>query len=63
MNGGMVKVNDMKVKYGVEYIARPYIKATEKIDLTGETGKEIIKVETEKVLRVHKKTFERLSQM
>lgn len=48
MTGGMVKVNDIKVKYGVEYIARPYIKATKKIDLTGETGKETIKVEQKK---------------
>ena len=59
----MIKIDDMKDRYGVNYIARPHIKATKKFELTGEIGKEVIKAETEKVLRIHKKTFERLSQM
>jgi len=63
LGGGIIKIEDMKDRYGVNYVIRPHIKAIKKLDLTGKTGKEIIKAETEKVLRIHKKTFEKLSQM
>jgi len=42
----MIKIDDMKDKYGVDYVARPHIKATKKFELKGEAGKEVIKTET-----------------
>lgn len=50
-------------KYGVKIVKRPKIKATKKLDLSGEVGKQIIKFETELVLRTHKKTFKKLAEM
>lgn len=52
-----------KARYGVDYIKRPVIKATKTIDLTGERGKQIVKAETERALRIHKKTFRKLASM
>ena len=55
LGGDMIKIDGMKDRYGVNYVARPHIKANKKLELAGETGKEVIKVETEKVLKIHKK--------
>jgi len=62
-DSGLKKTEFLKTKYGVEYVARPLIKVTKKICLAGENGKEIIKAETEKVLKNHKNTFTKLSEM
>lgn len=50
-------------KYGISPIPRPKILATKKLDLTSEQGQQIIKSETKLVLRTHKETFKRLSDM
>jgi hypothetical protein len=50
-------------RYGVKLIARPYIKATKKLDLTDEKGKQIVQAEAERVLRTHKATLAKLSRM
>lgn len=52
-----------KARYGVAYIKRPVIRATKIIDLTGERGKQIVKAETERVLRIHRATFRKLANM
>lgn len=57
------KAEFLKTKYGVDYVARPLIKATKTVCLAGENGREIIKVETEKLLKNHKNTFKKLSEM
>ena len=57
------KAEFLKSKYCVEYVARPLIKVTKTILLAGENGREIIKVETERVLKNHKNTFRKLSEM
>ena len=49
--------------YGVAIVQRPKIKATKKLDLSGDLGKQIVHSETKLVLRVHKKTFEKLADM
>lgn len=54
---------ELEEKYGVKLVARPAIKVTKQLDLTGEKGKHIVHEETEKVLRTHKATFAKLSQM
>lgn len=50
-------------RYGVKAVARPKIKATKKLDLSGELGKQIVRSETKLVLRMHKKTFRKLADM
>jgi len=50
-------------KYGVKYVRRPHISATKKLDLSGPSGSQIIKFETELVLRTHKNTFKKLADM
>ncbi|WP_024459889.1 hypothetical protein [Marinimicrobium sp. LS-A18] len=50
-------------KYGVKVVARPKIKATKKLDLSGVSGKQIIVSETKLTLRTHKKTFDKLADM
>lgn len=49
--------------YGVPIVARPKIKATRKLDLCGDLGKQIVYSETKLVLRTHRKTFEKLADM
>ncbi|NQY38454.1 MAG: acetyltransferase [Alteromonadaceae bacterium] len=49
--------------YGVEAVERPKIKATKKLDLSGDLGQQIVKSETKLALRTHRKTFEKLAHM
>ncbi|MFF7706949.1 acetyltransferase [Pseudomonas sp. NPDC007930] len=49
--------------YGVSIVDRPKIKATKKLDLSGDQGKQIVYSETELVLATHKKTFKKLADM
>jgi hypothetical protein len=39
------------------------IQATKQLDLSGETGRQIVKSETKLALRTHSKTFKRLADM
>lgn len=47
--------------YGVASVERPKIKATKQLDLSGETGRQIVKSETKLALRTHAKTFKKLA--
>ena len=49
--------------YGVEAVERPKIKATRELDLSGDSGQQIVKSETKLALRTHQKTFEKLANM
>ena len=49
--------------YGVKAVKRPKIAANKKLDLSGESGQQIVKSETKLVLRTHKRTFEKLADM
>ena len=49
--------------YGVSIVERPKIKAIKKLDLGGDSGKQIVYSETKRVLRTHKKTFQKLADM
>ncbi|UFH51619.1 acetyltransferase [Pseudomonas sp. KNUC1026] len=49
--------------YGISIVERPKIKATKKLDLSGDLGKQIVYSETKLVLRTHKKTFQKLADM
>jgi len=49
--------------YGVKAVKRPKIAASKKLDLSGESGQQIVKSETKLVLRTHKRTFEKLADM
>lgn len=49
--------------YGVMMVQRPKIKATKKLDLNGEEGRQIIISETKLTLRTHKNTFKKLADM
>ena len=49
--------------YGVSLVERPKIKATKKLDLGGDQGKQIVYSETKLVLRTHKNTFKKLADM
>lgn len=49
--------------YGVYIVERPKIKATKKLDLSGDQGKQIVFSETKLALRTHKKTFQKLADM
>lgn len=49
--------------YGVVAVKRPRIQATKKLDLTGDSGQQIVKSETKLALRTHKKTFTKLADM
>ncbi|AYA65475.1 acetyltransferase [Alteromonas sp. RKMC-009] len=40
--------------YGVKAVKRPRIVASKKLDLSGESGQQIVKSETKLVLRRHK---------
>lgn len=50
-------------KYGVKVVARPKIKATKNLDLSGVVGKQIIVSETKLTLSTHKKTFDNPAAM
>jgi len=49
--------------YGVAIVERPKVKAIKKLDLGGDSGKQIVFSETKLVLRTHKKTFKKLADM
>ncbi len=49
--------------YGVDAVERPKIKASKKLDLTGDAGRQIVKSETKLALRTHQKTFTKLADM
>ncbi|WP_122580122.1 acetyltransferase [Pseudomonas viridiflava] len=49
--------------YGVSIVERPKIKATKKLDLGGDQGKQIVYSETKLVLINHKNTFKKLADM
>lgn len=49
--------------YGVKAVTRPKIKATKKLDLSGDIGRQIVKSETKLALRTHPKTFKKLADM
>ncbi|HEX8589684.1 MAG TPA: acetyltransferase [Pseudomonas sp.] len=49
--------------YGVSIVERPSVKAIKKLDLGGDSGKQIVYSETKLVLRTHKKTFQKLADM
>lgn len=60
---GKKYMNKKIEKYGVKFVSRPKIKATKKLDLSGDHGKQIIVSETKLTLRTHKKTFDKLADM
>ncbi|MBA6067260.1 acetyltransferase [Pseudomonas mosselii] len=49
--------------YGIAIVDRPKIKATKKLDLGGDQGKQIVYSETKLALRTHRKTFQKLADM
>ncbi|WP_432651943.1 acetyltransferase [Pseudoalteromonas arctica] len=49
--------------YGVSAVDRPRVKATKSLDLSGESGKQIVKSEAKLALRTHRKTFTKLAHM
>ena len=49
--------------YGVSAVARPKIKATKILDLSGESGKQIVKSEAKLAIRTNRKTFTKLAHM
>lgn len=49
--------------YGLPASERPKTLATKQLDLSGEKGREIILLETKKVLKTHPKTFRKLANM
>lgn len=55
---------NLKVEmYGLEPVSRPKIKATKVLDLSGESGRKIIESEARRILKIHRKTFEKLARM
>ncbi len=56
-------MNTKVEKYGVKAVTRPKVKATKKLDLSGESGQQIVKSESKLALRTHKKTFKKLADM
>ena len=56
-------MNKKVENYGLGAVNRPKIKATKSLDLSGETGQQIVKSETKLALRTHSKTFEKLAYM
>lgn len=49
--------------YGVSIVSRPKIRATKKLDLSDDAGRQIVISETKLALRAHKKTFRKLADM
>lgn len=56
-------MNQKVERYGLTAITRPKIKATKRLDLTGDQGQKIVKSETKLVLRTHHQTFKKLADM
>lgn len=56
-------LNKKLESYGVTAVERPKIKATKKLDLSGDSGRQIILSETKLTLRTHQKTFKKLADM
>ncbi len=53
-----------KIKnYGLTPIKRPKIKASKRLDLSNEMGKQVVKSETKLALKTHQKTFKKLADM
>jgi hypothetical protein len=50
------------MKYSVKLVKRPHIKATKKLNLTGDEGKQIIRSETNLTL-IRQKTLAKLADM
>lgn len=64
--GIMIKITGINKKvesYGLKAVARPKVKATMNIDLSGNSGQQIVKSETKLALRTHSKTFKKLADM
>lgn len=57
------KADFLRARYGVVYAKRPAIKVSKALDLSGAHGQQIIKAETERVLRIHAATFQKLASM
>jgi hypothetical protein len=57
------KADFLKTHYDVVYVKRPAIKVCEALNLGGTHGQQIIKAETERVLRIHTATFQKLAKM
>ena len=63
-NTGDLTMSNTQNPYGLPQAEnRPKIKATKKLDLSGEEGKQIVKSETKIALRTHPKTFKKLADM
>lgn len=60
---GTQAMNHKLNTYGVSIVERPKIKATKKLDLGGDLGKQIVYSETKLALRTHRKTFQKLADM
>lgn len=60
---GTQAMNQKLNTYGISIVERPKIKATKKLDLGGEQGKQIVYSETKLALRTHKRTFQKLADM
>jgi hypothetical protein len=60
---GTPLMNQKLNAYGVPIVERPKVKAIKKMDLSGDSGKQIVYSETKLVLRTHKKTFQKLADM
>ena len=60
---GTYVMNHKLNTYGVSIVERPKVKAIKKLDLGGDSGKQIVYSETKLVLRTHKKTFQKLADM
>lgn len=56
-------MNKVVENYGLKAVSRPKIKATKELDLSGDTGRQIVKSETKLALRTHQKTFKKLADM
>lgn len=54
-------MNKKVENYGLKAVERPKIKATKRLDLSGEMGQQIVKSETKLVLRTHAQTFRKLA--
>jgi hypothetical protein len=60
---GTQAMNRKLKTYGISIVDRPKIKATKKLDLSGDQGKQIVYSETKLALRTHRKTFQKLADM
>lgn len=49
--------------YGLDAVERPKVKASKRLDLSGDSGRQIVKSETKLALRTHQKTFSKLADM